>query len=172
MPKHVAAVFYKHQTPNTETMPSRTVTTATETDSQQTLPTPPPPTVAEPSNAIAPETDLIEVEFNEQAGTAKITLENGTSVTFKEPKAKAFVYFADAVQSSPESGGIIATYRLAHLMVAEWWPQQAIEPVEIPSFDAFMDALGDSDLARVASAFACFPNILARLESLTAKSAL
>lgn len=105
----------------------------------------------------------IAVAFDEQAGTAAITLENGNTYTLSEPPTKQFLYFTSWIETAEpaQRSNSMSVFWLSHAMIASI-VDAAGQAIAKPSFDEFLDSLGDSDIARIGAAFTCFPNVMAR----------
>lgn len=113
-----------------------------------------------------PKEESVKVDFNQEEGTAKVDLVNGTTLTLKEPKAKSFIYLASRMETAPDwqKSATMSVYLLSHFMITE--VSKKGQKLPIPSFDEFMDMLEDDDIASVGAAFACFPDVFKRVQKL------
>jgi hypothetical protein len=108
-------------------------------------------------------TAFVEVDFDEERGTAAIVLENGNTYVLSEPPTKQFLYFTSWIETAEPAlkSNSMSVFWLSHAMIT-----QVIGPDEKaiakPDFDEFLDSLGDSDIERVGAAFTCFPDVMAR----------
>lgn len=98
----------------------------------------------------------IAVEYDEEAGTATVELCDGTSVTLKEPKARAILQMESWQKTAPpeKAGHGFAQVKLAHTCITTFNGKP-----EKPGFDDFIDMLEVEDLEVLAAALACFPAI-------------
>jgi hypothetical protein len=107
--------------------------------------------------------DSFEAQFDEEAGAVEFELVDGTSITIKEPKAKAFLLMNSWMQNASEEykSDQFAAMKLAHsCMVNYSHPEKGNK---IPTFDEFLDELEVEDIERVGAALGCFRNVFDRL---------
>jgi len=106
----------------------------------------------------------VAVDWNEADGIATITLDSGTKISFKEPKASKFLHFASRFRSAPawQQTDLMASFFMAHFMICK--VIEGGKSVAIPTYEGFEDMLGDGDMVKVGAVFACFPDVGARLQ--------
>ncbi|UKO99362.1 hypothetical protein [Nostoc sp. UHCC 0870] len=104
-----------------------------------------------------------QVEFNQEEGTVKFILTDGTPVEMKSPKSRQFLLLESFLKSADEdykTESFIAL-KLASLCMTKFGDKDKV------SFDELLDILEVEDIERVAASLSCFRD---KLEYLARKS--
>lgn len=109
----------------------------------------------------------VEVEFNEDAGTASVDLENGMRITLSEPRSFDFIEFSSRMETAQphEKSNVMGLFWLSYLMLSSVVDTKG-RKIESHSFEDFKGWLGDTDFVRVKGAFDCFPDVNTRMEQI------